>query len=349
MTITMARYLLVCLLWSAGADGNPPDAGVVCTADTFDFGNIPVRDAGHCTHAFLLENRSDHTIALGRGAGSCGCTSVGTLKQYLSPGEKTTTEVKLDWSLRAGQQRETVIVKTDDEETPEVKLTLRGFIVARAVLSTHLLDFGRLPPGAKKTQVVELSQGADKAPFRVLRVDHPSAALAIERLDSSGTADPNLPLAGTAGHFAVTFTAPETRGSHDSAIVFHTDAPDQAELTVQVKAGSTGRFRIAPSMLTFLASGPDGAAVRTVQIDSPGQGITAAALESAGPGEACPFWIQGISREAVADTVRTTVTIGFVPPEANITVCQTTLRISFGKEVIDVPVLAMNKKKTGIP
>lgn len=328
--------------------GSKSRVGLVCDSNIYDFGEMTTYEAANCVHSFLLHNTSYHIIALLSRSSSCGCSSSEMSRKYVAPSEYVTIDVNANWSSRAGQQEEIITIKTDSAETPEVKLTVRGLVVVRAVLSTSFVDFGKLEPGHKKTYTVKLSQGTDTTPFQVLKVDNPNNYISIKRAQTSGRGEPNLPLIGGPGDFDVTFTAPEYRGQYNSTIVFYTDIEDQPELSVHVEASSVGVFEIKPKMLFFPKYYPEKETLQDVLIDSQAIGTTSVAITSSNHGEAIPFYIKRIHNKTSGSTLTTVVTVGFIPPNMNATVCQATLHVSFGKEVINVPIIAMNKKEAKI-
>jgi hypothetical protein len=184
--------------------------GLICDANAHDFGEITLSEARNCEHHFTLQNTGTRRISILDYSSTCGCTSVELEKKFIEPNECLDVLVETDWSSRPGKQEETVCLNTDHPKTAKILLTVRGFIVARAVLTPGVIDFGLLKPRQQKTQYVSLAQGADTRPFKICGVTSNDEHILVNRMNSSKSTDPNLPLEGGSGYFAITLCCSQT-------------------------------------------------------------------------------------------------------------------------------------------
>jgi len=318
---------------------------LICDSNVYDFGKISVDKSNSLLHSFTLINTSKHPIRLldQSSHSSCGCTSFELPKNSINPGEYTNIDVNVDWSSRSGYQEEVVTIKTDSTKNPEIKLTVRGVVVKRAVLSTHLLDFGQLKPGQQKTHIIQLFQGIDKTPFHILKTDNNSKYISIKPNDSSNGSNSNSFHPSGIGDFAITFTAPEIRGQYNSVVVFYTDIEEQPELKLAIKASSTGHFELKPNTLFFQRCHYNKESLNEVRINSDTLGITSVAINPSNTKDQSPFYIKGVQSKLSDDVLTTVVTVGCTLDDRSAFLYQAILNITFGKEVIGVPIIALSE------
>jgi uncharacterized cupredoxin-like copper-binding protein len=84
------------------------------------------------THHFILTNTGDDNLIIKNVHATCGCTAVKPEKETLAPGESTKLKVEFNSTGRRGGQEKTVYVNTNDPKNPELKLKIKGNVVASA-------------------------------------------------------------------------------------------------------------------------------------------------------------------------------------------------------------------------
>lgn len=106
----------------------------------FRFGTMQHGDS--MSHAFVFRNVGDRPLTLDLGGSTCKCT-VGRLKSsVLKPGEET--DVTLTWTPIAAAQEfsQSATIHTNDADSPEVKLVVRGQVAGSFVIEPSELALG---------------------------------------------------------------------------------------------------------------------------------------------------------------------------------------------------------------
>ena len=92
----------------------------------FDWGSSP-EGSDIISHTFVIENRGTDTLRITNVRSSCGCT-VGEHDSVIAPSRTGNVVVKFNKTGRTGQQSSTVTIFTNDTETPQIRLSMRGHI-----------------------------------------------------------------------------------------------------------------------------------------------------------------------------------------------------------------------------
>ncbi len=92
-----------------------------------DFGNIKQGDI--VTYAFTLTNNGGDLLKISDIRASCGCTAAKPDKEELAPGETTSLNVKFNSAYKIGKQQKYVYIKSNDPETPVLKLSITADVV----------------------------------------------------------------------------------------------------------------------------------------------------------------------------------------------------------------------------
>jgi hypothetical protein len=95
--------------------------------DNFDFGDIP--GEGKVTHDFIIYNTGDDALIIKDVRASCGCTAAKPEKNKLLPGESTKINVQFNTFGRTGQQQKYVYISSNDQNTPELRLSFTANII----------------------------------------------------------------------------------------------------------------------------------------------------------------------------------------------------------------------------
>lgn len=81
------------------------------------------------SHNFKISNIGGDLLKILEVRPTCGCTAAQPDKKELAPGESTSIKVDFNSAGRLGSQEKYVIVKSNDPQTPELRLTLKGNII----------------------------------------------------------------------------------------------------------------------------------------------------------------------------------------------------------------------------
>jgi len=315
--------------------------GLVCDANSWDFGRIKPSEAASLAHYFVLQNNSTEYIEILDYSSTCGCTSVELLKKSIAPEEYFDVLVNVDWSSRSGKQEESVFLKTNHPANPKISLTVEGVVVTQAVLSPSIIDFGLLKPGQLRKRVAKLAQGLDISPFKIIKVDKHSENIQISRINTTSKSNQVMHLEGDPGDFEIIFICPESAGNHDTAIEFHTDIEDQPILRLPIKAASHGMFNAVPNSLFFEPTNHGTKNLKELQVDYMGVGKQLNAEILSTQEEVNPFYIKDVKLTNHSEKTSAVITVGFRSDIANRLLYQSKVRIRAGKEVLHIPVVGI--------
>ena len=122
----MSATCIVILLAGATALAGTPT--IFCETPVADFGNV---GEGQKTKIdFVIENRGDADLQIGKPKFSCGCTSGTFEAMTLAPGQITNLTVQVDASRKkAGRQRLKVEILSNDPNAPSYILRINGIVL----------------------------------------------------------------------------------------------------------------------------------------------------------------------------------------------------------------------------
>jgi len=190
---TIVRLAVLCAaVLSAGlsAHAGQPAPKLVCDEPVFDFGSVA--GTAPVEHDYVIRNEGDLSLEIRSVRASCGCTAVNASQSVVRPGETATIHATFTTANRSGTQIKTITVASNDPETPNAVLTLRGTIVKPLAANPAAVYFGRLsdPAAAAREIVLSASQpftvvsAATASPHLSAAVDSPDPA-AVHRLTLS--------------------------------------------------------------------------------------------------------------------------------------------------------------------
>ncbi len=93
----------------------------------FDVGVVKTDDKVY--HTFLLYNVGGKPLKIHKVDTSCGCTVVNVTKDIVMPGEFAKLKVTLDTSIKLGKTKKKITVFSNDPQTPELVLHLKGTVI----------------------------------------------------------------------------------------------------------------------------------------------------------------------------------------------------------------------------
>lgn len=150
----MIRSTAVYLVLLAGAGVLTAAPNIVCDAPQHNFGVR--RDNEIVKHRYVLRNTGDTPLAITRVKASCGCTAVKSSHTHIAPGQTATIDARFTLKGRRGKQRKSILVESNDPDTPRLRLWLKGAIVVEVALKPRYINFRRFHKDSIATQTVEL-------------------------------------------------------------------------------------------------------------------------------------------------------------------------------------------------
>lgn len=118
-------------------------APVIMSPDpVFDFGERDNEEK--VEHNFVVKNAGDEVLNITDVKTTCGCTVAKPSVNTLAPGEETTIGVTFNLKGKQGVQNKKITVMTNDPETPQYYLELKGTALALIMMEPTMLNFGRI-------------------------------------------------------------------------------------------------------------------------------------------------------------------------------------------------------------
>lgn len=218
--------LALCLSSAPAQDPAPLAPKIVCPEPTYDFGDKNSAEA--VEHDYVIRNEGDLSLEIRGVHASCGCTAVKPSQDVIPPGGEATIHAKLDLRGRSGFQNKTITVQSNDPQTPNLLLQLKGTAVQPLRAQPSTLFFGRLDPQAPRNRTFDVISGVGPIQIEGVRADPPGFTVNAIPLDPPGD--------GATHRFEVILDASLPDGPVNGAIFIKTSLTDQPELAIPVAA-----------------------------------------------------------------------------------------------------------------
>jgi len=128
MRRALAAGLVLTLLAAPGAAADEAAPRMRIEPGSFDFGRVlPGRTL---RKEFRLLNLGDGPLEIAGISKSCGCTRAVAAETTLQPGESTTLSVEIETRSSRGKISQTVLVRSNDPQTPVLEVKLTATVVA---------------------------------------------------------------------------------------------------------------------------------------------------------------------------------------------------------------------------
>lgn len=122
---------------------------------------------------FEFENTGTEILLITRVTPSCGCTTAALEKKEYKPGEKGAITSKFNSTNYSGRIIKTITVVSNDADTPEVRLTMRGNVVikdfSQAAIKPDNIYFGSVKTGKRYVRKLTLSSTGNQE-LRILEI-----------------------------------------------------------------------------------------------------------------------------------------------------------------------------------
>jgi hypothetical protein len=239
----MVHLLLALLFFTAQAFAQHPATTnaprIVCDEPVYDYGVVDASTV--VEHTFTIRNEGTLTLEISRVHASCGCTVASISSQSVPPGGESKIASRLSLQGRSGPQQKTIVIDSNDPQTPQLVLTLKGVVGAAINVQPQQIVLPRVPPGSTPTANVILSSG-DGAEYAVTAVESTS-----ERLEAKVNAIEER----KTYRVDVAMKDPLDSGVFNATVVIRTDHPKRGVIEVPVTFVALREMVIAPREIAF--------------------------------------------------------------------------------------------------
>lgn len=215
--ITVLGLLLPLGLWAApqaAADKQLQDVG-------------RVTQGAPASAAYLIFNRGDSVLVL-KPQACCGLTLKAPQGLEIRPGQRSRLLLSYETAYQTGDFYKTLAIETNDPRLPELRLALKGQILAELSIRPELIDFGQIKAGTTARRSLTLTNHSRHS-LRLSPIElRPGFRL-------TGQAPTRL-APGQSVQLEIVFTAPRWPGNFWSALKFTTDLNYQPARTVPIRA-----------------------------------------------------------------------------------------------------------------
>ncbi len=244
MKTTLPSALLLAGFLSLAAQAQEPPVPadtlapkIVCAEPIFDFGEKD--NTSFVEHDYAIRNEGTLSLEIRNVRASCGCTAVKPSQNVVPPGGEASIRARFDLRGRSGPQHKMITVESNDPQTPNLPLQLKGVAVQALRAQPSSLFFGRIEPNASRSRTFDIISGRGPIQIVSYRTDNPGLLLAPV------AAEPGAD--GSSHRFELTLGPALTEGNVSGSVFIKTDKDDQPELSIPVAAYIAGIPPPAPA------------------------------------------------------------------------------------------------------
>ena len=210
---------------------------IACAEPIFDFGEKD--NNGFIEHDYPIRNEGTLSLEIRNVRASCGCTAVKPSQNIVPPGGEASIRARFDLRGRSGPQHKMITVESNDPQTPNLALQLKGTAVQALRAQPNSLFFGRIEPTASRSRTFDIISGRGPIQIVSYRTDNPGLLLAPV------AAEPGAD--GTSHRFELTLDPALKEGNISGSVFIKTDKEDQPEISIPVAAYIAGAQPPAPA------------------------------------------------------------------------------------------------------
>lgn len=229
-------------------------APIIMSPDpVFDFGE---RDSEEkVTHDFVVKNTGDESLQITDVKTTCGCTVAKPEVNTLAPGEETKIGVTFNLKGKQGVQNKKITVLTNDPETPQYYLELKGTALALIMMEPNMLNFGRIIDNEAHSMPITIRTTKEGFTFELKEVTVEGAA-PVQTVVETVTPGKEYKITAT--------TNPNLMpGSITGSINIATSEPSRPALQVKVFGHVIGALTVQPNYVRIQSSSDPNAARST--------------------------------------------------------------------------------------
>lgn len=228
------------------------DVDLVPHQATKDFGVLGTSSSLIIKHSFTISNKGNRDIRILSAKASCGCTSVDFPAKAISPGQEIVVPVLLNWTGRTGPQFVEILLSTDSDKQPQIKLALMSRIQAGIVVSPAFIDFGRVSPGKTVTRIVEVADPTTTKLIRIQKIAFETLNVSAEPVQRNSGND--ISPAPNASTCKLTFVAPsDFRGVEKGRVTFILEGEGSRSSSVGYRAEDLPELSLVPEAMLIRA------------------------------------------------------------------------------------------------
>jgi len=141
------------------APGKTPAPRAKFLQPIYDFGFAGPEQ--EITHTFRFTNTGSMPLTINKVSTGCGCTATLIPEQEILPGGQGEIRAVFETRRYEGKQEKQITVYSNDPETPEILLTLKGIVKRDVVVVPSGINFGKVDRGetaAKRIRLLQLSK-----------------------------------------------------------------------------------------------------------------------------------------------------------------------------------------------
>ncbi len=244
------------------------------SATSYDFGTVA--QGTKVVHEFEVKNKGNADLVIQRLSPSCGCTATQVASPIIKPGGSEKVRVTFDTSGFMGDKTKSVLIASNDTNTPEVIVTLKGQVLSSFTVDPARVDFGEIFPSSP------LSDRQREVSFSVAE----GSDLKITKVTSLSPYLVTTPVVAQGNRATVTIQIAPTAplGEFRDRVIFELDGGRRASVNVPVNASVKGDLRVTPSTISFGVVDGQASLERRVQFENKGRdAVTIQSITSSDP------------------------------------------------------------------
>ncbi len=228
-------------LWSVAAMAAPT---IMSPDPVYDFGELD--NSNKVSRDFIVKNVGDDALVISDVKTTCGCTVAELEKNTLAPGEETTIAAVFNLKGKQGIQSKKITVMSNDPETPNYILEIKGNSVATISLEPTLLNLGRIVDNDAHSQLVTVRSTKEGHTFKIEKIVVPE--------DAQFTAEVEEVEPGKEYRITATTQPGLVAGMLNGRITVMTDDPSRKMLSISVYGHVIGALQLRPDVVTIRAN-----------------------------------------------------------------------------------------------
>ena len=158
---------------------------IVCDEPVYDFGER--NNTEFVEHDYPIRNAGTLSLEIANVRASCGCTAVKPSQNVIPPGGEASIRARLDLRGRNGLQQKTITVTSNDPDTPNLTLQLKGTAVQALRALPAALFFGRIGPGSVRNRTFDVISA--RGPIQIVEARTDNPRLVLTALEPEAGAD----------------------------------------------------------------------------------------------------------------------------------------------------------------
>lgn len=222
----MRSLFLTCLVSAVLAV--PAWAGPVISFDqpTYDFGTLI--QGKKVDHTFVLRNKGDAPLTIGKIKTSCGCTAATISSKTIAPGKTGEIAASFNSASFSGNISKTISVESNDPQAPSTTLTIKGVVTEELSISPRQVSLGNIKADTKKEVTLTV---ANRSPRHVNLLSVKSGLQQVTVKAKKTSLKP-----GESAELLVTVNAKGDDRYISGYITVQTDFPSKPEIPIPVYA-----------------------------------------------------------------------------------------------------------------